>query len=322
MRPEVGRTPAWSGYFADPFVWRVDGQYLAVGTGAAEADGHARASVFPMLQSADLVEWAPAGHALQRPDPSLGDAYWAPEVARGPDGAWYLYYSVGFGDRLHHLRVARASSPRGPYEDAGPLTEPEHVPFAIDPHPFRDSDGRWYLYHARDFLEDETSDAGPLRTGTALVVTPMTTMTSLGPETHTVARARFDWQRFERDRPMYGGRHDWHTLEGPFVTMHDGRYYCLYSGGRWQDATYGVDYVEAPSPLGPWTDTATETGPRVLRTVPDRLIGPGHCSVVAAPDGLARVLAFHAWDASMSLRQLHLAELSFTPAGPRAAGVA
>jgi GH43 family beta-xylosidase len=150
----------------------------------------------------------------------------------------------------------------------------------------------------------------------------MTSMTSLAPEVRTVARARHDWQRFEHDRPMYGGRHDWHTLEGPFVVRHDGRYYCLYSGGRWQDATYGVDYVVSNSVLGPWDDTGADEGPRVLRTVPGRLVGPGHCSVVDGPDHRTRLLAFHAWDASMSARRLHLAELRFTRDGPRASGLA
>jgi len=41
---------------------------------------------------------------------------------------------------------------------------------------------------------------------------------------------------------MYGRVWDWHTLEGPFVRKHDGRYYCFYSGGRWETESYGVDY--------------------------------------------------------------------------------
>ena len=107
-------------------------------------------------------------------------------------------------------------------------------------------------------------------------------MTQLAPgPVHTVARAGFDWQRFAADRPMYGGVHDWHTLEGPFAVKEHGRYWCLHSGGRWQHHSYGVDFVSADSVLGSWVDDATHSGPRVLRTLPGHVTCPGHCSVVS-----------------------------------------
>src|SRR5688572_6026993 len=88
--------PVFPEYFADPFVWRVGGEYFAVGTGAMDAAGETRGAdrVFELLRSDDLRRWHSAGHALVRPDESLGTTYWAPEVARH-DGLFYLYYSVG-----------------------------------------------------------------------------------------------------------------------------------------------------------------------------------------------------------------------------------
>jgi hypothetical protein len=178
-------------------------------------------------------------------------------------------------------------------------------------------DGRWYLFFARDFLDT----SGGARAGTALAVCRMTAMTRLDlASMRTVARARHDWQRFAADREMYGHRYDWHTLEGPFVVMHGGRYWCLYSGGCWQTSGYGVDFVSAATPFGPWVDDADESGPRVLRTVPGRVLGPGHCSVVAQPDGAMRWLAYHAWDAACTARRLCIDPLRFTPAGPRSDG--
>jgi len=321
--PPTYVNPVYPGYLADPFVWRCDAVYYAVGTGAAEAAGvTASAStptVFPLLRSNDLVHWHEAGHALVRPDASLGNAFWAPEVVEA-QGVWYLYYSVGHDDRLHQLRVAVSERPTGPYVDAGALTSPDDVAFAIDPHPFRDADGRWYLFHARDFLEPRDESGREARCGTALVVSPLRDMTTLGDGVHTVARARCDWQRYAARRSMYGRDFDWHTLEGPCVLRGtDGRYYCLYSGGCWQNDTYGVDYVVATSIDGPWSDAGSEHGPRVLRTVPGRVIGPGHCSVVRTPDGPA-VLAYHAWDPGMSARRFCIDVLEFGPEGPRACG--
>lgn len=316
------RNPVHHAYFADPCVWRVGAEYCAVGTGAAEAAGDVVTAtgptVFPLLRSTDLVHWMPAGRALVRPDPALGESYWAPEVACH-EGRWYLYYSVGHGDRGHHLRVAVADGPLGPYLDAGALTWPDEVPFAIDPHPFRDVDGRWYLFHARDFLDERDAAGRDVRVGTALVVSELRAMTRLGPP-RTVARARCDWQRYERDRAMYGQSRDWHTLEGPYVLRHAGRYWCLYSGGCWQDASYGVDYVVADRMEGPWSDAGAETGPRVLRSVPGHVLGPGHCSVVDAVDGRSSWLAYHAWDTARSARRLCIDPLEHTADGPRARG--
>src|SRR5205807_7892947 len=89
--------PVYAGYFADPFVWKHDGAYYAVGTGAAEASGHVAESgqgaVFPLLRSDDFVTWHLVARALVRPDPALGEDFWAPEVAYHA-GTFYLYYSV------------------------------------------------------------------------------------------------------------------------------------------------------------------------------------------------------------------------------------
>jgi GH43 family beta-xylosidase len=315
--------PVYSEYFADPFVWRHGRDYLAIGTGRAEAAGAVsnseQPSVFPLLRSRDLAQWSSAGHALVRPDASLGDTYWAPEVVQSGE-RWYLYYSVGYGDRNHHLRVACSDTPLGPYVDAVALTSAAEVPFAIDPHPFRDVDGRWYLFHARDFFDSLDESGREVRPGTALVVSPLHEMTALDGATHTVARARCDWQRFAMERPMYGRVFDWHTLEGPFVVRHDDCYYCLYSGGCWQTDTYGVDYVSARSVLGPWSDDGIESAPRVLRSVPGRVLGPGHCSVVIGPDDTTSCLAYHAWDRDFTARRLCIDELVFTADGPRSPG--
>ena len=298
--------PVHDGYFADPFAWRHGDAWFAVGTGPAERapDG----MVFPLLRSDDFASWRPQGRALVAPDPAVGDTFWAPEVAWA-DGTFYLYYSAGFADARHHLRVATSREPGGPYRDVGALTDPRICPFAIDPHPFRDDDGTWYLFHARDFLDGA-------RPGTSLVVQRLDGMTRLAGEPTVVLRARYDWQRFLADRPMYGGRYDWHTLEGPTVRRHDGRYWCFYSGGRWETDGYGLDYAVAGAVLGPYSDAGADGGPRVLRTVPGALLGPGHASIVVGPDG-AEHLAYHAWDAGMVARRMYVDRLAWGPDGPR-----
>jgi|SRR5579862_3747098 len=307
-----GLKPVYEGYFADPFVWKHENTYYAIGTGAREAAGHTVGKIFPILRSDDFENWRLLGNALAVPTSNPGNTYWAPAVASDSNN-FYLYYSVGQGDKNHQLRVAVSSEPGGPYRDQGqPLMEPTHPPFCIDPHPFQDMDGRWYLFYARDFLDYSQNT----RVGTALMVRRLKNMTALESDAHVVLRAHSDWQRFEAARPMYGAVWDWHTLEGPCLVRHENRYFCFYSGGRWEDESYGVDYGVAETILGPYSDSGNEAGPRVLRTRPGQLIGPGHNSWIIGPDG-AEYLAFHAWNEAMTLRQMYLARLHWTSAGPR-----
>ena len=309
---QVHINPVYGSYFADPFVWKYRDTYYAIGTGESEANGHTMGKVFPVLQSADFFQWQFASSALIRPDHALGDNFWAPAVAC-EGNRFYLYYSVGQGDRNHQLRVAISDAPQGPYRDLGKsLLALNDCPFAIDPHPYRDQGGQWYLFFARDFL-DCRRDA---RAGTALVAMPLKSMTELaGPET-IILRARSDWQRFQSQRPMYGQVLDWHTLEGPCIHEHAGRYYCFYSGGRWENETYGVDYGVADSLLGPYSDAGNESGPRVLRTVQGKVIGPGHNSIITGPDGETDYIVYHAWDSGLKARRMFIDKLSWTEAGP------
>lgn len=296
------RNPVHEGYFADPFVLRTPTGYVAYGTGSV-VGGRA----FEVLVSHDLVSWRHAGGALERLPPEAGTDYRAPEVARR-DGVWWMYYSVGFGDRGHRLRVAAADRPTGPFRDQGVELTPDE-PFATDPSPFRDTDGTWYLFFARDVLDGD-------RVGTMLAVDVLESPTSLRGEARTILRPTADWQLFRRDRPMYGARYDWHTLEGPFVRRHAGRYWCLYSGGSWLEPTYALACAVADHPLGPWRDAGD--GP-LLRTVPDHVVGPGHACVVPGP-GSQDVLVYHAWDAARTARRMCLDPLLWTADGPRLLG--
>jgi GH43 family beta-xylosidase len=306
--------PVWPGYFADPFVLRWNDGYFAYGTGESVRQAPpGEPSVFEVLWSADLTTWESLGAALVPPASRQRDAYWAPEVAAS-EGRFLMYYSSApeGRDELHRLRVAIASHPRGPFIDAGAVL-PDDEGFCIDANPFRDpKDGQWYLFFARDFFD--------ARTGTGLAVVP------LGPDlcrasgpSRCVLRPNADWQIYERNRALYGRQWDaWHTVEGPCVVEHDGRYYCFYSGGNWQTHEYGVSFAVAEHPLGPWQHAA-EPGPIVLHERPGEVLGPGHNSYAVSPDGTA-VLVYHAWDRERRARRMCIDPLVWTANGPRCLG--
>lgn len=306
MHSQRYTNPVFPRSFADPCVVRVDDGYLAVGTGSVVGG-----RVFEVLRSPDLVRWTSVGGALEPLPPEAGTDYWAPELAHA-DGRWWLYYSVGTGDVGHRLRVAVADEPAGPYRDCGVDLAPDEA-FAIDPHPFTDADGSRYLFYARDVL------TGP-RVGTSLAAVRLRTPTEPVGDAVPVLLPSADWQMFERGRlmPQYGAaRYDWHTLEGPFVVRRDGRYHLFYSGGRWEEPTYGVASAVADHPLGPWTER-TPSAP-ILRTAPGHVVGPGHNTVVTTPDGLD-VMAYHAWDPALTARRLCVDPIRWTPDGPTVDG--
>lgn len=296
------RNPVHHGYLADPFVLRTRGGYVAYGTGS-----RAGGRVLEVLTSPDLVSWTSHGCVLEPLPARFGTDYWAPEVVEA-EGRFWMYYSVGHGHVGHHLRVAVADSPLGPFTDSGVDLTPDER-FAIDPHPFRDVDGRWYLFHARDVLDAE-------RVGTHLAVAELTTMTLLAGPGRSVLVPSGDWQIYERQRPMYGQVHDWHTLEGPVVRRRGDAYYLLYSGGSFLGEGYGVAWARAASPRGPWVEPP---GNRLLGSVPGHVRGPGHNSVVTTPAG-TDVLVYHAWDEGLTRRQLCIDVLDWTEDGPRTPG--
>jgi len=307
--------PVYAGSMPDPSVIRHKGFYYAFGT-----TGNARTSdgrIFTTLRSRDLVEWENVGGALGPPSLNRRYQYWAPEVIYNR-GTFYLYYSMGGVEtERFELRVASSRQPEGPYEDTGArLVDCESNRFTIDAFPFKDDDGQWYMFYARNF----TNAAPGEHPGTALVVDRLLDMTRLAADCRVAVRARFDWTLYEANRRMdvYGATFDWHTIEGPCVVKHSGRYYCFYSGANYQTARYGVDYVVADHPLGPYTGQGDRA--RVLHSVPGQVRGPGHHSIVPSPDGKAQYMIYHAWDPAMRVRWMCMDKLLWTPDGPRCEG--
>ncbi len=104
----------------------------------------------------NMRDWRYEGVIYRRDqDPSNKDdkmQLWAPDVTRGPDGRYYLYYCFNF---YPEIGVAVSESPAGPFEFYGHVKYPEHIiereglqgdmmPF--DPAVLTDDDGRVYLY--------------------------------------------------------------------------------------------------------------------------------------------------------------------------------
>lgn len=102
----------------------------------------------------DLSDWRYEGviyRKEQDPTWQAGQDLWAPDVQRGADGRYYLFYSLSFSGTIS---VAAAAHPAGPYEFYGQVHDPDGAVlgtregdvFQFDPGVLVDDDGRVYLY--------------------------------------------------------------------------------------------------------------------------------------------------------------------------------
>lgn len=272
--------PVYPRSFPDPFILKFCGEYFAYCTGIW-TDGRA----FGLLRSTDLVNWSEAGGAMEqlkhRPP-----FYWAPEVTYS-GGKFYLYYSVG-NETLMEIRVAVSDRPESGFIDTGKrLTFQD---FAIDPHVFTDRDGSRYMFYATDFL-------GHTHIGTGTVVDRMVDWFTLEGDPRPVTRPRFDWQVYDPARKEKGGVR-WHTVEGPFVLKRKGIYYEMFSGGNWQNISYGVSFATTDDLDGDDEWEQFSDGEKILpilRTIPEKVIGPGHNSVIRGPNNRELFCVYHRW---------------------------
>jgi GH43 family beta-xylosidase len=290
------QNPVYSKSFPDPFVLKYCGEYWAYCT-AAWTDGR----WFGVLRSRNLVDWEEVGGALE-PLPGDWPCQWAPEVSY-LNGVFYLYYSLG-NEATMHIRVATATHPAGPFHDSGRILTSE--PFAIDAHVFADDDGARYLFYATDYIDHQFIGTGTAR---SKMIDPFTLETQSVP----VTRARHDWQVYDPNRAEKGGVR-WHTIEGSFVLKHKGRYYQMFSGGNWQNLSYGVSYALADdiNTHEEWQQVADGTIVRpILQTVPETVIGPGHNSVVRGPDNRQLFCVYHRWDVASSARVMAIDPLDW-----------
>lgn len=303
--------PVYQEDFPDPHIIEHQGEYLAYSTNSGGIN-------LPMASSRDLTTWtevkdpAPPG---KRHDamPQLASwvkegRTWAPEVIE-VGGRWLLYYTANHKRKdLQCIGVATAADPRGPFRDSRPepLVCQDPLGGSIDAHPFRDLDGKLYLY----FKSDGNRLGKPAELwGQALAADGM----SLVGQPAALVR---------NDKPWEAG-----VVESPTMARTRAGYTLLFSAHYygWQPdkdrlSPYAMGYATCRTPLGPCTDAPENP---ILHSFNDRkagcLSGPGHQTIFQA--GGRSYIAFHAWAATPSCRKLdekrylYIAPLGWTAEG-------
>ena len=286
---EPSFVPVFRDNFPDPHVILHNGQFIAFSTNEGEN--------LPMLRSKDLVHWSRVTDSSgRRIDglPRLGawaktGFTWAPEVMK-VGNQWLLYYTGAHRSRnVQCLGVAAAASPTGPFVDASP--EPMVCQFdlggTIDANPFRDADGKLYLYFKNDGNRVGKSSAiwGQQMSPDGLKV--------VGPAA-ALARDDAKWEMG--------------LVEAPFMVRSPAGYQLFYSAAffGWNDkerlSNYATGYAQCSGPLGPCTDAPENP---ILNSFRDRdagcLSGPGHPGIFQV--GQRHFMAFHGWATTSGCRK-------------------
>lgn len=258
---------------ADPYVLKWNGEYYLYASGDPIQAWH----------STDLVHWDKLGAVLQSTPGSWNEAdVWAPEVVYR-NGKFLMYYTASrksadwrVNEMARRVGVAVSDSPRGPFRDVGHPAIPN---WAIDGDVVHDpvGDQDWIFYSS---LQE------PRYPGAAIAQDKLVRFDrSQGKPLVAIAGSEA-WEDKDGD-PANGSLR--YTNEGPTVVMHGGKYYCLYSGGSWDQPTYAVSYAVADKITGPWRKAQAP----ILRATP-LVDGPGHDAVCKAPNNLDDVHFYHA----------------------------
>ncbi|WP_105103057.1 glycoside hydrolase family 43 protein [Microbulbifer pacificus] len=222
------RNPILAGYYPDPSIVQVGGDYYLVNSSFAHFPG------IPVFHSRDLVSWTQLGHVIDRPgqldfsDLGISRGIFAPAISHH-NGTFYLVTTcVDCGGNF----VVTAKNPTGPWSD--PVWLPEVG--GIDPSLFFDDDGKAYI------INNDAPIGEPLYDGHRAIWVQ-----------------EFDAEKLKTTGPrklaVNGGvnlaaKPVW--IEGPHLFRKDGQLYLIAAEGG-TSVNHSQVVFKGESPFGPFT---------------------------------------------------------------------
>ena len=263
LAPGQYRNPILKGFYPDPSITRVGGDYYLVNSTFAYFPG------LPVWHSTDLVHWKQIGNAIDRPGMldfkrlGLSRAVFAPAIEEH-EGTFYILNTCV--DCQGNFLIT-AKDPKGPWSD------PVWLPTVggIDASLFFDDDGRaWilnnddppgpaeYQGHRAIWIQEYDPKA-------KVTIGPRTVLLDKGVDPST--------------KPIWP--------EGPHITKKDGWYYLTAAEGGTAEGHSQVA-LRAKSVLGPYVPyknnpILTQRGLPKDRMLP--ITSAGHADLVDTPDG-------------------------------------
>jgi hypothetical protein len=201
----------------------------------------------------NLSDWTYEGVIYKReqhPDKSLKGNLFAPDVAKGPDGKFYLYYVI---QDSNTMSVAVCDTPAGQYEYYGECRyEDGHIAgsrpgdyFEFDPAVLVDDTGKIYLYSGSGQKENHQEDYPVVGLFVRELAEDMLTL-----KTEPTILMPFD---DDKEKPNF--------FEGASVRKIKNRYYLLYFSTDFSGLHYCIsDFPDRDFKYGGLVHSATDIG--------------------------------------------------------------
>ena len=191
----------------------------------------------------DLKDWRFEGVIYKKTEdpenPKGNKSMYAPDVARGPDGRYYLYY--GLADQ-YKLNVAVCDTPAGEYRYYGCVSHPGGTPWGekdtdfmpFDPGILVDDDGRIHLYAGQGPLGKKQAVRDKKRR-----FRDSAYYAELEPDMKTIRRGPMRLLPSCADSEGTGFEHH-EFFEANSIRKFGGRYYFIYSSVQSHELCYAM----------------------------------------------------------------------------------
>jgi len=262
MQTIKGSNPIVKGHYADPEARYYEGKYWIYVTHSTAFPEQKNLTVF---SSDDMVNWECHENIIQMEDfPWVWGAVWAPTIIE-KNGKYYLIFAT---NDIHSdedpggLEIAVSDSPAGPFR--GYLGHPligdiYNNAQPIDAHLFEDTDGTIYLYYGG--------------WGHCIVAVMNETMDGFLPLPNGEMRMEITPEDY---------------VEGPCMIKREGKYFFLWSSGKWNKGDYHVNYGVSDTPFGPFVKEKV-----ILETDESIANSPGHNSYIYLPEMDEYYMVYH-----------------------------
>ena len=254
--------PIIEGWYADPEGIIFDDKYWVYPTYSAPYDEQVFMDAF---SSPDLVNWTKHERIIDTASVKwVKRAMWAPAILK-KDNKYFLFFGgndIQSDNEYGGIGVAVTDKPEGPFKDylGKPLIDKFYNGAQpIDQFVFKDKDGSYYIYYGGwkhcnvAKLNDDFTGLVPFEDGTIYK--------EVTPENY---------------------------VEGPFMFIHNNKYYFMWSEGGWTGPDYSVAYAIADSPFGPFKRIG-----KILQQDPKVATGAGHHSVIHEPKSDKWYIVYH-----------------------------
>lgn len=241
--------PILQGWYADPEAAIFKDKYWIYPT---YSDKYENQVFFDAFSSTDLITWKTHSKILVADSVKWAKkAMWAPAIVK-KDKKYFLFFSandIQNNNEYGGIGVAVSDKLEGPFKDylGKPLIDKFYNGAQpIDQFVFKDKDGQYYIIYGGwrhcniGKLNKDFSGIVPFPDGTL----------------------------FKEITPQ-------NYVEGPFMFIHNNKYYFMWSEGGWTGPDYSVAYAVADSPFGPF-----ERVGKILQQDANIATGAGHHSIM------------------------------------------